>query len=118
MTKELYNTTIMKRSRYRSKFLKDKSQTSRENYKIQRNLCKKLLRKIKKSYFESFNTKKFTDNRTFWKTAAPLSTNKSAKGEKIILNEGEKHTSDDKKIWTIFNNLFSHVVSDLKIPDY
>ena len=117
MTKELHNAVI-KRSRYRNKFLKDKSQTSRENYKIQRNLCKKLLRKTKKSYFESLNTKKITDNRTFWKTAVPLSTNKASKGEKIILNEGEKHTSDDKKIWTVFNNLFSHVVSDLKIPDY
>ena len=41
MTKELHNA-IMKRSRYRNKFLKDKSQTSRENYKIQQNLCKKL----------------------------------------------------------------------------
>ena len=57
MTKELHDV-IMKRSRYRNKFLKDKSQTSRENYKIQRNLCKKLLRKTKKSYFESLNTKK------------------------------------------------------------
>ena len=47
MTKELHNA-IMKRSRYRNKFLKDKSQTSTENYKIQRNLCKKLLRKTKK----------------------------------------------------------------------
>ena len=53
MTKEL-----QKRSRYRNKFSKDKSQTSRENYKIHRNLCKKLLRKTKKSYFESLNTKK------------------------------------------------------------
>ena len=57
MTKELHNA-IMKRSKYRNKFLKDKSQTSRENYKMQRNLCKKLLRKTKKSYFESLNTKK------------------------------------------------------------
>ena len=52
MTKELHNA-IMKRSRYRKKFLKDKSQASRKNYKIQRNLCKKLSRKTKKSYFES-----------------------------------------------------------------
>ena len=57
MTKELHNAT-MKRSRYRNKFLKDKSETSRENYKIQRNLCKKLSRKTKKSYFESLNIKK------------------------------------------------------------
>ena len=57
MTKEL-NNAIMKRSRYSNKFLKDKSQTSRKNYKMQRNLCKKLLRKTKKSNFESLNTKK------------------------------------------------------------
>ena len=57
MTKELHNA-IMKRSRCRNKFWKDKSQTSRENYKIQRNFCRKLLRKTKKSYFESLNTKK------------------------------------------------------------
>ena len=88
MTKD---NAIMKRSRYRNKFLKDKSQTSRENYKIQQNLCKKLLKKTKKSYFESLNTKKITDNRTFWKTVVPLFTNKASRGEKIILTEAEKH---------------------------
>ena len=110
MTKELHNA-IMKRSRYRNKFLKDKSQTSRENYKIQRNLCKKLLRKTK-------NTKKNTDNRTFWKTVVPLFTNKASRGEKIILTEAEKHISDDKKIFNLFNNFFLKVVSNLKLPDY
>ena len=35
MTKD---NTIMKRSKYRNKFLKDKSQTRKENYKIQRKL--------------------------------------------------------------------------------
>ena len=96
MTKELHNA-IMKRSRYRNKFLKDKSQTSRENYKIQRNLCKKLLRKTKKLYFQSLNTKKITDNRTFWKTVVPLFTSKVSRSEKIVLTETEKHISDEKK---------------------
>ena len=41
MTKKLHNA-ILKGSRYMNKFLKDKSQTSRENYEIQRNFCKKL----------------------------------------------------------------------------
>ena len=53
MTKELHNA-ILKRSRYRNKFLKDKSQTSRENYKT----IKKLLKKTKKPYFESLKTNK------------------------------------------------------------
>ena len=117
MTKELHNA-IMKKSRYRNKFLKDKSQTSRENYKIQRKLCKKVLRKTKKSYFESLNTKNITDNRTFWKTVVPLFKNKVSRGEKIILTEAEKHIFDEKKICKIFNSFFSKVVSDLKIPDY
>ena len=109
MTKELHNAIM------RNKFLKDKSQTSRENYKIQRNLCKKLLRKTKKSYFESLNTKKITDNSTF---CVPLFTNKASRGEKIILTEAEGHIPDDKRICKIFNNFFSNVVSYLKIPDY
>ena len=117
MTKELHDV-IMKRSRYRNKFLKDKSQTNRENYKIHRNFSKKLSRKTKKSYFESLNTKKITDNRTFWKTVVPLFTNKASRGEKIILTEAEKHISNDKKLCKIFNSFFSNVVSDLKIPDF
>ena len=44
--------------------------------------------------------------------------NKSSRGEKIILNEAEKHISDDKKVCKIFNIFFSNVVSDLKIPNY
>ena len=68
-------------------------------------------------YLESLNTKnkKITDNRTFWKTVVPLFTNKASKGGKIILNEAEKHISDNKKI---FKKNFPNVVSDLKIPYY
>ena len=62
--------------------------------------------------------KKITDNRTFWKTVVSLFTNKASRGEKTILTEAEKHISDDKKICKIFNNFFSNIVSDLKIPDY
>ena len=35
-------------------------------------------------YFESLNTKKITDNRT-WKTVVPLFTSMALRGEKIIL---------------------------------
>ena len=118
MTKELHNA-IMKRPRYRNKFFKGKCQTNRENYKIQRSFCKKLLRKTKKMYFSSLNTKKkISDNRTFWRTIVPLFTKKAAEGEKIVLNEAEKHISDDTKILKIFDNFFSNVVTDLKIPNH
>ena len=62
--------------------------------------------------------KKITNNRTFWKTVVPLFTNKAPRGEKIILTEAETHISDDKKICKLFNDLFSNVLSDLKVPDY
>ena len=116
MTKELHNA-IMKRSRCRNKFLKDKSKRSIENYKIQRNLCKKLLRKTKNRTLKAL-IKKIADNRTFWKTVVPLFTNKASRGEKIILTEAEKHISDDKKLCKIFNSFFSDVISDLKIRDF
>ena len=44
------------------KWEKEKRQTKRENYKIQRNFCKKLLRKTKELYFDSLNTNKIMDN--------------------------------------------------------
>ena len=76
--------------------LREKNQENRDNYKIQHNLCKKLLRKTKDSYFSNFDTKKITNNRTFWKTVVPLFTNKPSKSENII-NEGDKSISDEKK---------------------
>ena len=99
----------MKRSRYRNKFLKGKSQTNRENYKIQWNICKKLLRKTKKSYFENLNTKKITDNRTFWKNAIPLSTRKV----KLSLMK-QRNISDEKKYAEILITYFQTLSQTLK----
>ena len=42
MTKEIH-VAIMKRSRLRNKFFREKNHENRDNYKIQLNLCKKLL---------------------------------------------------------------------------
>ena len=47
MTKDLHKV-ITKRSRVRNKFLRDRTDISREEYKKQRNLCVSLLKKLKK----------------------------------------------------------------------
>ena len=60
MTKDLHKA-IMKRSRLRNKFLRDRADISREEYKKQRNLCV--------SHFPNLDAKSVTDNKTFWKTA-------------------------------------------------
>ena len=62
---------------FRNKFLREKNQANKDNYKIQRNLCKKNLRKTKTHILAILIQKKNrTDNRTFWKTVVPLFTNK------------------------------------------
>ena len=106
----------MKRSRLRNKYLKSKSLTDRKNYNIQRNFCKKLLRTTKKEYFNNLDTKKVTDNKTFWRTAVPTFSNKNSKSDRIILNEEGKTVSEEKEFCRTFNTYFANIVSDLQIP--
>ena len=75
---------IMKRSRSRNKYLKSKSLTDRKNYNVQRNFCKKLLRTTKKEYFNNLDTKKVTDNKTFWRTVVPAFSSKNSKIQKLF----------------------------------
>ena len=106
----------MKRSRLRNKYLKSKSLTDRKKYNIQRNFCKKLLRTTKKEYFNNLDTKKVTDNKTFWRTVVPTFSNKNSKSDKIILNEEGKTISDEKELCRTFSTYFANIVSDLQIP--
>ena len=116
MTKELHKA-IMKRSRLRNKFLKNKNEINRNNYKVQRNYCKKLLKTTKKQYFNNLNTTKVTDNSTFWKTVVPLFTNKPSRGEKVILKEGNKNITNGVELCEVFNTYFSNIVASLNIPN-
>ena len=76
MYKKLHGA-IMKRSRLRNRFLRGKSLSNIENYKIQRSLCKKLLGKTKI---------------------------KAIKGEKVIITEGGKNIFDAKELSQTVNN--------------
>ena len=51
MTKELHKA-IMKRSRLRNKFLKNKNEINRNNYKVQRNFSKKTLKNYKETVLQ------------------------------------------------------------------
>ena len=54
MTKELHEA-IMKRSRLKNKFLKNKNEINRDNNKVQRNYFKKLVKTTYKQYFSNLN---------------------------------------------------------------
>ena len=75
MTKGLHKA-IMKRSRLRNKFLRDRTETSRKEYKKQRNVCVNLLKKAKKDHFANLDVNSVLDNRKFWQNVKPLFSNK------------------------------------------
>ena len=57
------NKAIMKRSRLRNKFIKDKTQVSKEAYTKQRNICTSMIRSQKKKDFflkSNLNTRDIT----------------------------------------------------------
>ena len=82
MTKSL-RKEIMFRSRLRNKFLKGKTEESKQLYNKQRNLCVTLLRKGKKNYFPELDNRILKSNRKFWKTVNPLFSEKAHQEESI-----------------------------------
>ena len=96
--------------------MKSKSLADRKNCITQRNFCKELLRTTKKEYFNNLDTKRVTDNKTFWRTIVPTFTNKNSKSDKIILNNEGKTVSDEKDLCRTFSTYFTNIVSDLQIP--
>ena len=81
MTKDLHKA-IMKRSKLSNKFTTSRKLSKRKDYTSQRNLCKKLLKSTKGTYFNNLDIRKVTDNRTFWKNVVPLFSNKFSKSDK------------------------------------
>ena len=71
MNNEL-SKAIMVRSRLRNKCQKLKTIESRDAYKIQRNYCVSLLRKIKKNFYEHLNPSFISDNKKFWQQVKPF----------------------------------------------
>lgn len=106
---------IMLRSRLRNKSISSPSAENIKQYKLQRNLCVKLSRKAKFTYYSNLNTKKITDNKCFWRTVKPFVSDDSSNQKKIILIENECIISSDEDIANIFNSYFQKVISSLKL---
>ena len=115
VTKQL-RKAIMKRSKLRNDFLKDRNDASQSAYRKQRNLCVTLLRKAKKQYFSNLEPKLITDNKKFWKSVKPLFSDKITVKEIINLTENGEILSSDTDIADTFNDYFSSVVQNLNIP--
>ena len=112
MTKEV-RKAIMMRSKLRNKFLQDKNEKSRNDYRKQRNLCVALVRRAKQQYFSSLDLNLIADNKKFWKTVKPLFSDKISHKDIISLTEDGKTITEDLPIAEIFNNYFSNVIRNL-----
>ena len=64
--KKIISKAIMVKSRLKNKYMKNISEGNKINHMRQINYCVKLLKKEKKNFFANLDTKKITDNKTFW----------------------------------------------------
>ena len=112
MNKDLHKA-ITKISKLRNNFLKLRTLPCRKKHKSERNLCKKLLKNTKRTYFNNLDIKKVTGNGRFWKTVVPLFSNKFSKSEKKNLTEVNKTISNDDELRQAMPIIFSrkHLMS-------
>ena len=75
VTKDLRKACML-RSRLRNKFIETKTRPAEVAYKKQRNICTQICRKAKKDYYGNLKTSSIMDNKTFWRTAKPLFSDK------------------------------------------
>ena len=94
MNKELKKANMV-RSKLRNKFLKSRSEGDRKAYNKQRNMCVKLLKKTKRSYFSNLNTKSVVGNKKFLKTVKSFFSDKSI--------NFQSNVSDGNEVANIFN---------------
>ena len=109
MTKELQKE-IMKRSKLKNKYNKERNYENWSLYKKQRNYCLSLFWNIKKAYFEKLNIKETGDNKTFWKTVRPYFSDKDNKSSKITLVENNIVIADKKRVSELMNKYFINII--------
>ena len=117
MTKQL-SKEIMKRSRLRNNFLRNRTEENKILYNRQRNYCVSLLRKSKRGYYENLNIKNVTDNKLFWKSVKPLLSDKSRIRDRINISEKGKILKTESETAESLNSFFSNIVKNLNVSRY
>ena len=117
MTKQS-SKEIMKRSRLRNNFLRNRTEENKILYNKQRNYCVSLLRKSKRGYYENLNIKNVTDNKLFWKSVKSLLSDKSRIRDRINISEKGKILKTESETAESLNSSFSNIVKNLNISRY
>ena len=114
ITKEI-RKAIMHRSKLKNNYNINKTNAAHMEYKKQRNLCTKLVRKSKKLYYSKLKPNDISDNKKFWKMVKPLFSDKHVAAQNINLVDNGEIIDEDFKVAEKFSNFFSTVVKDLCI---
>ena len=118
MNKSLFKA-FMERSRFKNMLNKHPTDLNRQLYNKKRNFCVSLVKKEKRKYYNSLDLTTFQDNRTFWKRAKPLFSDKQKSLERDnILIEDEIVTSNKKEVAEKLNDFFTEAVAKLEIESY
>ena len=80
---KLLSRAHINRTRLRNRYLKKRSEQNKLFHVEQRNYCVFLSRKTKKDYYANLNVKYIVDNKQFWRTVKPLSSDKTKSSKKI-----------------------------------
>ena len=72
----------------------------------------------RRKYFARLNEKDITDNSKFWHTVNPFLSDKVKSREAIILVDIENIKSNENEVANTFDDFFSNIVKNLKIPEY
>ena len=109
---------IMKRSQLEKIYFKKRTQESFKKYKKQKNYCSRLYKRERKSFFESIDSSKITDNKTFWKNIQPFFSKKRKTVNKVTLvDENEDILSKDKVVADEINSFFKNATKKLGITE-
>ena len=117
MTKGL-RKEIMKRSKLRNKFNRNRNHENWCNFTFQRNYYVNLLRKTKKQYYENLIVKNMMDNQTYWKTVKAYFSDKGSNSRRITLLKNDSILTDDKKIAKTMNRFFTNIIKNLNLKPH
>ena len=104
MTKDL-NKVKMNRSRLHNKFLRNKTNFLRKEYRKQKNFCSNPLRKAKKDNFAKLDISSVTDNKLFWQTVKPLFSNQAKSHRALNLIEKDQLIEMTRKLLKFLMNI-------------
>ena len=116
MTRNLCKA-IMKRSQLENKYISNSIVVNMNKYKNHKSFCSKLCKKRKK-FYSQLDIKNSTDNKLFWKTMKPFSSEICTYASKIYLVHNDNVVSDNQELGDTFNNSFEHVIDNLGIQEY